>query len=97
MHEYSLMEQVIAHILAELNKMDAPPDGSSMEVVLRVGALAVLGYLRERFANTRVVDPANHRNAISDDLLLHERLAIADAAAATLKQSAWDRIVWVTA
>ena len=41
MHEYSLMEQVIAHILAELNQMDAPPDGNLMEVVLRVGALAV--------------------------------------------------------
>ena len=41
MHEYSLMEQVIAHILAELKKVDSPPDGSSLEVVLRVGALAV--------------------------------------------------------
>ena len=41
MHEYSLMEQVIAHILAELKKVDDPPDGSSLEVVLRVGALAV--------------------------------------------------------
>lgn len=59
--------------------------------------LSVLEYLRDRFANTRVVDPANHRNAISDDLLLHERLAVADAAGVTLKQSAWDRIVWVTA
>ena len=35
------MEQVIAHILAELKKVDNPPDGSSLEVVLRVGALAV--------------------------------------------------------
>lgn len=41
MHEYSLMEQVIAHILAELKKLDSPPEGSSLEVVLRVGALAV--------------------------------------------------------
>ena len=41
MHEYSLMEQVIAHILAELKKVDGPADGSSLEVVLRVGALAV--------------------------------------------------------
>jgi Zn finger protein HypA/HybF involved in hydrogenase expression len=40
-HEYSLMEQVIAHILAELQKVDGPPQGSSLEVVLRVGALAV--------------------------------------------------------
>jgi Zn finger protein HypA/HybF involved in hydrogenase expression len=35
------MEQVIAHILAELKKVESPPDGSSLEVVLRVGALAV--------------------------------------------------------
>lgn len=35
------MEQVIAHILSELNKMDDPPGGSSLEVVLQVGALAV--------------------------------------------------------
>ena len=41
MHEYSLMEQVIAHILAELKKVDGPPDGSSLEVVLQMGALAV--------------------------------------------------------
>jgi Zn finger protein HypA/HybF involved in hydrogenase expression len=41
LHEYSLMEQVIAHILAELKKVDGPADGSSLEVVLRVGALAV--------------------------------------------------------
>ncbi|MGO8761555.1 MAG: hydrogenase/urease maturation nickel metallochaperone HypA [Desulfobaccales bacterium] len=41
MHEYSLMEQVIAHILAELKKVDGPLDESSLEVVLRVGALAV--------------------------------------------------------
>ena len=41
MHEYSLMEQVIAHILAELKKVEGPPDGSSPEVVLKVGALAV--------------------------------------------------------
>jgi Zn finger protein HypA/HybF involved in hydrogenase expression len=40
-HEYSLMEQVIAHILAELKKVESPPEGSSLEVVLRVGALAV--------------------------------------------------------
>lgn len=35
------MEQVIAHILAELKKVDGPPHGSSLEVVLKVGALAV--------------------------------------------------------
>ena len=41
MHEYGLMEQVIAHILAELKNQEESPVGGSMEVVLRVGALAV--------------------------------------------------------
>ena len=42
MHEYSLMEQVIAHILAELKKQEGPPPaGEDLEVVLKVGALAV--------------------------------------------------------
>jgi Zn finger protein HypA/HybF involved in hydrogenase expression len=35
------MEQVIAHILAELKKEAGPPAGSSCEVALKVGALAV--------------------------------------------------------
>ena len=41
MHEYSLMEQVIAQILTELKQQDGPPRGSSLEVALKVGALAV--------------------------------------------------------
>ena len=41
MHEYSLMEQVVAHILAELKKQEGPPPEGALEVVLNVGALAV--------------------------------------------------------
>jgi Zn finger protein HypA/HybF involved in hydrogenase expression len=41
LHEYGLMEQVIAHILAELKNQEETPVGDSLEVVLRVGALAV--------------------------------------------------------
>jgi len=41
LHEYSLMEQVIAHILAELKKAEGAPQGAALEVVLNVGALAV--------------------------------------------------------
>lgn len=35
------MEQVVAHILAELKKQAGPPAGNALEVVLKVGALAV--------------------------------------------------------
>jgi Zn finger protein HypA/HybF involved in hydrogenase expression len=41
LHEYSLMEQVVAHILAELKKQEGVPSGSSLEVVLKVGPMAV--------------------------------------------------------
>jgi Zn finger protein HypA/HybF involved in hydrogenase expression len=41
LHEYSLMEQVVAHILAELKKQEGSPSGNALEVVLKVGALAV--------------------------------------------------------
>jgi Zn finger protein HypA/HybF involved in hydrogenase expression len=35
------MEQVVAHILAELQKQEGAPAGNALEVVLKVGALAV--------------------------------------------------------
>ena len=41
MHEYSLMEQVIAHILTELKNQEGPLAGAALELVLKVGALAV--------------------------------------------------------
>jgi Zn finger protein HypA/HybF involved in hydrogenase expression len=41
LHEYSLMEQVVATILIELKKPEAPPAGTALEVVLKVGAMAV--------------------------------------------------------
>jgi Zn finger protein HypA/HybF involved in hydrogenase expression len=41
LHEYSLMEEVVKTILAELQKEGGPPAGSALEVVLKVGAMAV--------------------------------------------------------
>lgn len=41
MHEYGLMEDVIATILAELKKSAGCPSGAALEVVLKVGALAI--------------------------------------------------------
>lgn len=39
MHEYGLMENVIAAIKAELQKSGETPAGPSLEVILKVGAL----------------------------------------------------------
>src|SRR4029077_3229366 len=40
-----------------------------------------LEYLRDRFPNARVVDPANTNNVISDDLTVSDKAKIASAAA----------------
>ena len=41
MHEYDLMQKVIAAILAELTEPGVAPQGEVLEVALKLGALAV--------------------------------------------------------
>jgi hypothetical protein len=52
-----------------------------------------LEYLRDRFPNARIVDPANTNNIISDDLSAAEKAKIATAAGQALKATHWDQIV----
>ena len=52
-----------------------------------------LEYLRDRFPNARVVDPANTNNVISDDLTVSDKAKIASAAAQALKATDWNQIV----
>jgi len=52
-----------------------------------------LEYLRDRFPNARVVDPANTNNIISDDPSAAEKSKIATAAAQALKATHWEHIV----
>jgi hypothetical protein len=50
-------------------------------------------YLRDRFPNARVVDPANTNNVISDDLSAADKAKIATAAGQALKATDWNQIV----
>jgi len=54
---------------------------------------AVMSYLKDVFPNAPIRDPANFENLVSDDLLKHEKLAIADAAADSLEYIDWSYIV----
>lgn len=54
----------------------------------------VLEYLYKVFPSAPMRDPANRENVVSDDLLKHEKLAISDAAADSLRQKDWAKIVW---
>jgi hypothetical protein len=50
-------------------------------------------YLRDRFANARVVDPANTNNVISDDLTISGKASVAAAASKALNATNWKEIV----
>jgi hypothetical protein len=52
-----------------------------------------LQYLRDRFPNARVVDPANTNNIISDDLSDADKAKISAAAGRALNASDWNQVV----
>ena len=54
---------------------------------------AALEYLRDRFPNARIVDPANTNNIISDDLSAVDKAKISAAAAQACKATDWNQIV----
>ena len=53
----------------------------------------VFQYLRDRFPNARVVDPANTNNIISDDLSAADKAKIKAAAEQALRATDWSQIV----
>lgn len=53
----------------------------------------VFQYLRDHFADARVVDPANTNNIISDDLTSAEKARVAAVARQALAATNWDQIV----
>ena len=50
-------------------------------------------YLRDRFPNARVVDPANTNNIISDDLSAADKAKISAAAKQALAATDWGQII----
>lgn len=66
---------------------------SGVNGTLSGNILTVFQYLQSRFANARVVDPANSNNIISDDLTATEKQAIIAAAGRALGARTWEQIV----
>ena len=73
-------------VLDALHRSRPHQPAANMEVVLR--------YLKDTLPNAPIRDPANFENRVSDDLLKHEKIAIAEAATASLKQPDWGKVVW---
>jgi hypothetical protein len=74
----------------ELTMIDAL---SSARGTLSQNVWSSLVYLRDRFTNARVVDPANTNNIISDDLSAADKARIAAAAGQALNATHWEHIV----
>lgn len=53
----------------------------------------VLTYLRDSFEGTRIIDPANASNVISDDLTVVEKAAVTTAATRATAAKTWGEIV----
>jgi hypothetical protein len=65
----------------------------------RTGAIAsnvwaVFEYLRDKFVDAKVIDPANSNNIASDDLTVAEKQLVAQTAKASLKAAHWGTILW---
>ena len=54
----------------------------------------IFEYLRDKFISTRVIDPANSNNIISEDITYSEKSAISIAAKNSLTKSNWGQIIW---
>jgi hypothetical protein len=76
----------------ELTVINALPLGFSPGA-LSGNVWKVLEYLRDKFPNARVVDPANTNNVISDDLTVTEKAKVRAAATKALGAKIWEEIV----
>lgn len=76
----------------ELTVLDALYGKSKNQ--LETNILEVLRYLRDKFKDAKVVDPANSNNIISDDLTTLGKLLISLQASSSCLQSNWNKIIW---
>jgi hypothetical protein len=61
---------------------------------LAENVIHVLGAIASSFTSTRIVDPANTNNVLSDDLTQAEKQRFSVQAAQSASQPSWGRIVW---
>jgi hypothetical protein len=54
----------------------------------------VFEFLADRFIRSRVLDPANSKNVVSDDLNPEEKQVIAVAARKAISMSTWEQVLW---
>ncbi len=91
-------------IWRNLNSLDFPSFYLELVVIealkgrsrtaLAVNVLHALEYLSSYLTTTRIVDPGNTNNVISDDLSQTNKRKIAKQAADSVQQQYWENIIW---
>ncbi|MBX3306485.1 MAG: nucleotidyltransferase domain-containing protein [Nitrospira sp.] len=76
----------------ELSVIEALSHGRAPGTLGR-NVMTALHYLRDRFPNARIIDPANTNNIISEDLTDSERATIQQAAKRAAAEPYWEGIV----
>lgn len=56
--------------------------------------LKALTYISQSITATRIVDPGNTNNVISDELTVSQKVALSLAAAKSLREPNWGQIIW---
>lgn len=64
------------------------------QTMLADNTFHVLNVISSSLTSTRIVDPANSNNVLSDDLTAHEKQRIAALALQSTHQQAWEQIIW---
>jgi hypothetical protein len=61
---------------------------------LAANVLSVLEHIRDRIVYSKVIDPANSNNIVSDDLSPAEKQTVASVASASRSKQTWGEIIW---
>jgi hypothetical protein len=61
---------------------------------LAQNVLIALKYISQSITTARIVDPGNTNNVISNDLTVSQKVALSLAAANSLRESNWNKIIW---
>jgi len=56
--------------------------------------LSVLEYIRDNVTSTRILDPSNSNNVVTDDLTSAEKQALRTQAQSSLLEPYWEQILW---
>lgn len=99
-----LLEIILLKIWRKLHKIEFPSIYLELIVIEALRGrnknnpannfLLVLEYLGSNFLEKKVIDPANSRNIISEDLYRYEKEAIQNKARESRTQAYWNDIIW---